>query len=434
VQRTAIQVEGLGKRYRIGETEPYKTLRDAIARAATGLVRRRHTTGAGEPGGEGNGPGSDFIWALRDVSLAVQEGEAVGLIGPNGAGKTTLLKLLSRITEPTEGSATIRGRVASLLEVGTGFHQELTGKENIYLNGAILGMKKTEIDRKFDEIVDFSEIREFIDTPVKRYSDGMRVRLGFAIAAHLEPEILLVDEVLAVGDAAFQRKCLGKMGEVTGEGRTILFVSHDMAAIQNLCGRAYALNHGRVFASGNVDDVISEYLESVSRPPAVSLADRTDRKGSGKARFVGMTISGAMNSHDTARCGSPTTFKIAYRGKAPLRNVEVEILFYNRVGTCVLMTGNSYVGRVFDEVPEQGTFSCHFDKFPLSPGVYHLRFWIGVNGVWADDISNAVTLHVVEGDFYGSGKLPPKGLSVFAVPHEWEVKAADDVSPEQASS
>ena len=428
-----IQTENLGKLYRIGERAPYETLRDAIANAVASRFRRPKGTPHGLPNADPNPGSNGYIWALRNVSLEVREGEAVGIIGPNGAGKSTLLKVLSRITEPTEGSARLHGRVSSLLEVGTGFHHELTGRENLYLNGAILGMRKSEIDRKFDEIVDFSEIREFIDTPVKRYSDGMRVRLGFAIAAHLEPEILLVDEVLAVGDASFQRKCLGKMGEVTGEGRTILFVSHDMAAIQNLCGRAYALNHGRVFASGEVDDVISKYLESVSRPPTISIADRTDRKGSGKVRVVGFSISGAVNSHDTVQCGSPATFRIAYRGTPPLRNVAVEILFYNRVGTCVLMTGNSYVGRDFDEAPGRGTFLCHFDKFPLSPGVYHLRFWCGVNGVDADDIRNALALHVIEGDFYGSGKLPPRNISIFAVPHEWDLEAAVDISQEQTT-
>jgi len=421
VQRPVIQVQGLGKRYRIGDREPYKTLRDAIARAATAPTRRRRETVAGVADENGNRSGSNHFWALRDVSLTIQEGEAVGLIGPNGAGKTTLLKLLSRITEPTEGSASIRGRVASLLEVGTGFHQELTGRENVYLNGAILGMRKAEIDRKFDEIVDFSEVREFIDTPVKRYSDGMRVRLGFAIAAHLEPEILLVDEVLAVGDVAFQRKCLGKMGDVTGEGRTILFVSHDMAAIQNLCSTAYALDHGRVFASGDVNDVISKYLESVSRPQATSIADRVDRRGTRKLQITGFSVSGSTNSPDTARCGALTKFIIAFEGTPPLRNVEINMLFYNQFGTCALTTGNDFVGRVFEEIPKRGTFVCRFDKFPLMPGIYHVRLACVVNGLVADDIKNAVTLQVVEGDYYGSGKLPPKGFGAVAVPHDWEV-------------
>lgn len=424
--RTAIEVQGLGKRYRIGQREPYKTLRDAITRAAVASVRKRDASVSATPNRDTTS--GHHVWALRDVSLKVTEGEAVGLIGPNGAGKTTLLKILSRITEPTEGSASIRGRIGSLLEVGTGFHQELTGRENIYLNGAILGMRKVEIDRKFEEIVEFSEVREFIDTPVKRFSDGMRVRLAFAIAAHLEPEILLIDEVLAVGDAAFQRKCLGKMGEVTGEGRTILFVSHDMAAIQALCGSAHALDHGRILASGDTSDVISRYLESTSRPQTVSIANRTDRKGNGRMRVLGFSISGAMNSHDTVQCGAPTTFEIAYQGTSPLRNVDIHMLFYNQFGTCVLLAGSSYTGKVFESLPERGTFLCRFDRFPLIRGIYHLRFASIVNGIIVDDIRNAATLQVVEGDYYGSGKLPPKGYGIFAVPHEWDLQ---DVPPIQ---
>ncbi|MGC8960577.1 MAG: ABC transporter ATP-binding protein, partial [Chloroflexia bacterium] len=241
----AIRVEGLSKRYRIGQREPYRALRDVLARGlaapfrATASVFRRS-------GPNGNGiRGENYIWALKDVSFEVKRGEVVGVIGRNGAGKTTLLKILSRITEPTEGYAEIHGRVGSLLEVGTGFHPELTGRENIYLNGAILGMKKAEIDKKFDEIVAFAEVEKFIDTPVKRYSSGMYVRLAFAVAAHLEPEILLVDEVLAVGDAAFQKKCLGKMGDVAKGGRTVLFVSHQMNSIRKLCDRCIWLDAGR---------------------------------------------------------------------------------------------------------------------------------------------------------------------------------------------
>ncbi len=247
----AIKVEGLGKRYRIGERVPYKALRDSIAglfRSPLKFLNR------------GDGKGDDYIWALRDVSFEIRHGEVVGIIGRNGAGKSTLLKILSRITEPTEGYAEIHGRVGSLLEVGTGFHPELTGRENIYLNGAILGMRKKEIDRKFDEIVAFAEVERFIDTPVKFYSSGMYVRLAFSVAAHLEPEILLVDEVLAVGDASFQKKCLGKMGDVAREGRTVLFVSHNMGAVARLCKRALWLDKGKIVKDGTADSVISQYL------------------------------------------------------------------------------------------------------------------------------------------------------------------------------
>jgi lipopolysaccharide transport system ATP-binding protein len=250
-----IQVEQLSKRYRIGgQTAAYGTLRDAVAsavRVSVDALRGRRPASTE----------TDF-WALRDVSFEVRHGQALGIIGPNGAGKSTLLKILSRITPPTLGRAIVRGRVGSLLEVGTGFHPELTGRENVYLNGAILGMSKRVIDRKFDEIVAFAGVEPFLDTPVKRYSSGMYMRLGFAIAAHLEPDILIVDEVLAVGDAAFQKKCLGKMGEVAQEGRTVLFVSHNLVAVQGLCDRVIRLEHGKVAAEGQPAGVVTEYLQA----------------------------------------------------------------------------------------------------------------------------------------------------------------------------
>jgi lipopolysaccharide transport system ATP-binding protein len=265
-----IRAENLGKRYQLGERERYLALRDILARAASAPARLftprkpSSTNGHHRNGNNGNGGGRNgdqsHIWALRDASFEIRQGEVVGLIGRNGAGKSTLLKILSRITKPTAGWAEIYGRVGSLLEVGTGFHPELTGFENIYLNGAILGMSKQEITRKFDEIVAFAEVEKFIDTPVKHYSSGMYVRLAFSVAAHLEPEILLVDEVLAVGDASFQKKCLGKMGQVSREGRTILFVSHNMAAVKALCSRAVLMKDGAVAASGSAGEVVDDYL------------------------------------------------------------------------------------------------------------------------------------------------------------------------------
>src|SRR5438093_2221386 len=256
----AIRVEGISKHYRIGaRQERYYTLRDtlteAVARPFQKLAAFFSRNGAGSPT-----PEASSIWALRDASFDVTRGEVVGIIGRNGAGKSTLLKILSRITEPTEGRAKIHGRVGSLLEVGTGFHPELTGRANIYLNGAILGMKKAEIDLKFDEIVAFAEVEQFIDTPVKHYSSGMYLRLAFAVAAHLEPEILIVDEVLAVGDAAFQKKCLGKMGDVAKEGRTVLFVGHNMEAVAKLTTRAVVLQRGLIAASGSIKNAVARYL------------------------------------------------------------------------------------------------------------------------------------------------------------------------------
>ena len=256
----AIRVDELSKQYRLGETRgafSYGSLRESLATAASGSWRRLR--GGGTPAGDRR---PTHIWALKDVSFSVAPGEVVGIIGRNGAGKSTLLKILSRITRPTEGSAEFRGRIGSLLEVGTGFHPELTGRDNVYLNGAILGMRRAEIARKFDAIVDFSGVREFIDTPVKRYSSGMYVRLAFSVAAHLEPEILVVDEVLAVGDAAFQRQCLGRMHEVSREGRTILFVSHNMPAITRLCSRALLFAAGRIVDDGPAEQVVAKYLSS----------------------------------------------------------------------------------------------------------------------------------------------------------------------------
>src|SRR5437667_12687586 len=273
----AIRVENLSKRYEIGAAKRrHDTLRDQLADGLKALFRNN-----GQPRQR-----KESIWALKDVSFEIKHGEVVGFIGRNGAGKSTLLKILSRITAPTAGHAEVRGRVGSLLEVGTGFHGELTGRENIYLNGAILGMKNAEIDRNFDAIVAFAEIDKFLDTPVKHYSSGMYVRLAFAVAAHLEPEILIVDEVLAVGDAAFQKKCLGKMGDVAKEGRTVLFVSHNMVAVTQLCRNAIHLQNGRVVDSGPAANVVNRYLASGQSDAAtVDLRDFPTRTGSGMVRF-----------------------------------------------------------------------------------------------------------------------------------------------------
>jgi len=318
---TAIRVENLSKRYRIGQREPYRALRDILARGLSTPFRaaasafRRPAAGAAANPHQHDNHANNHIWALKDVSFEVKQGEVVGIIGRNGSGKSTLLKILSRITEPTEGYAEVRGRVGSLLEVGTGFHPELTGRENIYLNGAILGMKKAEIDHKFDEIVEFAEIEKFIDTPVKYYSSGMYVRLAFAVAAHLEPEILLVDEVLAVGDAAFQKKCLGKMGDVAREGRTVLFVSHNMGAVRSLCSRSILLDGGKLIIDGPTEHTLTSYLMSTATDlPASVDTSRLPRPSNITSSALRITRVRIVNGTKRAivYCGEPFELELEF--------------------------------------------------------------------------------------------------------------------------
>jgi lipopolysaccharide transport system ATP-binding protein len=417
----AIRVEHLSKLYRLGSRERYKTLRDTLIDTMTAPLRAISRLHSGDYGQHS----ANFIWALKDVSFEVKRGEVIGIIGRNGAGKSTLLKILSHITEPTEGCAKIQGRVASLLEIGTGFHPELTGRENIYLNGAILGMKKLEIARRFDEIVAFAEIEKFLDTPVKHYSSGMYVRLAFAVAAHLEPEILLVDEVLAVGDAVFQKKCLGRMSNVAREGRTVLFVSHNMAAVQNLCNVAYLIDHGRVAASGNVSHIVGQYLQASSDAQEgdknVALLAKKDRQGDGRLRFVEFSVQSPTYANATVVCGEPTSFVIKYQGTAPLRNVHVAIGLYTLLGDGIIYLSNDLTGKRFDNLPAAGSLVSRFKKFPLLPGTYVVNLYSTVNGILADWVIDATRLYVVEGDYFGTGKLPPKGYGGVVVDHEWDV-------------
>ena len=315
----AIEVRGVGKAYRLGMADTATTLREALVQAVRGEGAAADAGGA-----------HSLLWALRNVSFDVAAGETVGIIGRNGAGKSTLLKLLSRITWPTEGEIRLYGRIGSLLEVGTGFHPELTGRENIFLNGTILGMRRGEIARRFDEIVAFAEIERFLDTPVKRYSSGMYVRLAFAVAAHLDPEILVVDEVLAVGDAAFQRKCLGKMGEVAREqGRAVLFVSHNMMAIGALCSRGILIEQGRVTADGPAGAVVQQYLRSLEQLVAAPLTDRKDRRGTGALRFESLTVRNATAGGGLVRSGDDVQLVLRYQsGERELTNVHVDMVIH----------------------------------------------------------------------------------------------------------
>ncbi|MGB3905742.1 MAG: ABC transporter ATP-binding protein [Anaerolineae bacterium] len=420
----AIRVEGLGKRYRIGgPQERYKTLRDTITDVAVAPVRRLRRLG--QPA-----PPEEIIWALKDVSFEVKHGEVLGIIGRNGAGKTTLLKVLSRITEPTEGYAELHGRVGSLLEVGTGFHPELTGRENIYLNGAILGMKRAEIDARFDEIVAFAEIEKFLDTPVKRYSSGMHVRLAFAVAAHLEPEILLVDEVLAVGDVAFQKKCLGKMGDVAKEGRTVLFVSHNMAAVENLCQRGLLVDQGRVSYIGSQTGAIAQYLKSLSGS-VLSLREREDRQGSGELRVVGIEIRDIDgNVLDTVASGQDVDVYLHFETAAGFDRSRViaSLMLKTQISVPVFLHHNRLTQNEFGELPRSGAFVCRLQGLPLPPSTYRVGYSIIADAQYLDRISDATGLTVVEGDFFGSGEVPPITHGVCLVKGSWRLVFNSSVS------
>jgi lipopolysaccharide transport system ATP-binding protein len=417
----AIRAERLGKAYRIRQMPGvgrYRTLQEELI----GLLRWPFARGR-------SGERQTVLWALRDVSFVIEQGEVVGLIGRNGAGKSTLLKLLARITTPTCGEADVYGRVGSLLEVGTGFHPELTGRENVFLNGAILGMRRREIARRFDEIVAFAEVEPFLDTPVKRYSSGMYMRLAFAVAAHLDTEILVVDEVLAVGDAAFQRKCLGKMEDVARAGRTVLFVSHNLAAIQRLCTKAYFLEQGQIRAAGIPQEVVHRYLDFVSETPRADLADRVDRQGSGKLRFLDCQLAGGAESLGVPVCGAPATVILRYQGQPPLRNVHISVGLYTPTGEGALYLSNDFSPVVFDHLPASGTVHCRLDRLPLMPGSYVVNLYCTVNGLLADWVIDAVRFEVGEGDFFGTGKLPPPGYGSVLVPQAWEIVEADGEAP-----
>ncbi len=399
----AIRVENLGKRYRIGRARQLHGttsaslsagLRDALIDRVTRLkVGRSKVTGSTPLANPSPGSGlalqpsnlqpfdklragsSTEFWALRDVSFEVKQGEVLGIIGRNGAGKSTLLKILSRITDPTEGWAEINGRVGSLLEVGTGFHPELTGRENIYLNGAILGMKRGEIDRRFDEIVAFSEVEKFLDTPVKRYSSGMYVRLAFAVAAHLEPEILLVDEVLAVGDAAFQKKCLGKMGDVAKQGRTVLFVSHNMAAVRTLCSRSLYLSSGSMLLDADSETVVSHYLAQDTAASALIAWDIQTAPRSAELRFLKAFITNdGGEPSPSVDCRCPFFIVAEYEVLRPVEGVRIGFMLQNLMG--VVITGSSDWGVWSQESREPGHYvsRCLFPGYTLNAGTYSVLF------------------------------------------------------------
>lgn len=398
----AIRVEGLGKQFRVGRlVKRHNTLRDTLAAgvgAGFGLARSAFS-------GRREDPDRDLIWALRDVNFAVPRGQAVGIIGSNGAGKSTLLKILSRITEPTEGRAEIHGRVGSLLEVGTGFHSELTGRENTYLSGAILGMRRAEIDRKFDEIVAFAGVDRFIDTPVKHYSSGMSLRLAFAVAAHLEPEILIVDEVLAVGDAEFQAKCLGKMEEVTHrEGRTVFFVSHNMSAIRTLCDRCMLLRGGRIAESGQPADVIRAYLEmgsSRSLPETWVDLGQVLRRGEGTCHFKRVRYTGGdANAGFSPTPSGPLRLDLEIEADVETEIGSLSVRLSDRNRTLLVNADSRSRGDVIRLARGMNQVEFTLHALHLNSGSYNLNLRLANReGILLDEVWNAADVEVV---------LPPR--------------------------
>ena len=418
----AIRVEGLGKQYRIGaRQERYRTFRDAFTNTLTTPFKRARALLQGQAYGAADL--NESIWALKDVSLDIQQGEVIGVIGRNGAGKSTLLKILSNITEPTEGSAHIFGRVGSLLEVGTGFHPELTGRENVYLNGAILGMKREEINRKFDEIVAYAEVEKFIDTPVKHYSSGMGLRLGFAVAAHLETEILVVDEVLAVGDAAFQKKCLGKMGEVAGQGRTILFVSHNMDAIANICSKTCVFEQGKIIFNGSTGEAISHYYDLVlGRKDGAEthvVYESSPGESEEGTRITRIELLDANKQPTTMiYTWDDVIFRLFYHSNEDIQygSIVFEIRDYKDQRLIVLDSGVNVPiqkGAHFVE--------CFIPHLPLVSGDFVIGAGISVsNSRWIWRNPHIGSLQVLGKDVFGLGRPPTASRMMFAVEHQWK--------------
>ena len=420
-----LQIEHLSKEYVLTrDSFEQSGVRAGLARKWASLRRSGRSNGRDE-----NSPES--FWALKDISFNVNEGDVVGIIGRNGAGKSTLLKIVSRITDPTDGRVVVRARMASLLEVGTGFHPELTGRENIFLNGAILGMRKAEIVSQFDEIVAFAELEKFLDTPVKHYSSGMHVRLGFAVAAHLNREILIVDEVLAVGDMAFQKKCLGKMSEVSRVGRTVLFVSHNMAAVENLCRRGIVLNGGKIAFEGTAKEAVLDYLGRVSGSRdstghIVDLTTASDR------RFARLPLLKRLEFYsddnrplaNDLQIGARLQVRIHFDLPELTENFNVGLGFDNSYGQRVFTAQSQFQpGRGAHARVGPQAYTCDIPSLTLTPGEYSLRIWLEINDTEADLINDAVRIRVIESDYYGTGKVPWNGA--FVLKHRWSKQSAN---------
>jgi lipopolysaccharide transport system ATP-binding protein len=429
VSGTAIRARGLSKRYTIGARQArYQTFRESLTEALTAPFRHAGAALAGvfgrRPDAGGDGP--DHLWALSEVSFEIGVGEVIGVIGRNGAGKSTLLKILARITEPTAGEVEIFGRVGSLLEVGTGFHPELTGRENIYLNGAILGMRRREIQRKFDEIVAFSEVERFIDTPMKHYSSGMYMRLAFAVAAHLEPDVLLVDEVLAVGDAAFQRKCLGKMGQVAREGRTVLFVSHNLGAIRSLCERALWLDRGRLRMEGGSEAVLAGYLGDLSAGAREAGIERLPRVAGGRhVRLVDLELlDGQGQPARSFHFGRPLVMRFHFRVLEPGRGYfGIEWTICAATGERALYGSSSPQGTLLvSPTGDTGCIECRIESLPLTTGAYAVNCLLSIpHQERLDEVEGVGAFDVVTCDAFGTGFNVDHRSGLTTVASRWTI-------------
>jgi lipopolysaccharide transport system ATP-binding protein len=421
-----IRAEHLSKHYRLGVINHGMLYRDLQSWWAKLRGRPDPNARVGKWSRDSRRVEGDLFRALEDVSFEVRRGEILGIIGANGAGKSTLLKVLSRITAPTGGRVRLVGRVASLLEVGTGFHPELTGRENIYLNGAILGMSRAEVARKFDEIVDFAEIRDFVDTPVKRYSSGMYVRLAFSVAAHLESEILLVDEVLAVGDLSFQKKCIGKMEGVGASGRTILFVSHNMATIENLCTRALVLKDGRVDFQGDVNTGIRHYHTYFEETGGSNL-ESAKRMGDGRLRITEAWLADRRDNRLTIlRSGDLIKLNIRLEPMAgSCQNVIISAGIVTLADEGVLHLSTETGGLVIERLDRPTIFTCTLPKLPLRGGYYTFNFFVSSNGIIADFLLDAFRFQIEDADYYGTGKLPTTGYPFFLADFSWSKSEID---------
>ncbi len=420
-----ITVENLSKRYTLGALQQETQLRDMLVNALRAPFRRR--------------PPKEILWALKDVSFKVEEGEVVGIIGRNGAGKSTLLKILSKITYPTSGRVRTRGRVASLLEVGTGFHEELTGRENIFLNGSILGMKKREVDKKLAAIVEFSGVERFIDTPIKRYSSGMRLRLGFAVAAHLEPDVLIVDEVLAVGDAAFQKKCLSAMQDLRGGGRTVLFVSHNMAAVENLCSRGIWIANGQLHMDGPTHEVIEAYMASFASADNAGGEITTDaRRGSGEIRFTRVEFLSQTGEPQTVtRSGKGIIIRFHYNARVAVERPSFGFRLLTDMGTVVTDSSTWLHGMDIPHVPAgEGYVDLQIDMLNLLPGRYFLSLWLEslLQQRLFDSVENAIHLDIEESPVYNSSRRIDNRYGIVYFPQRWKLEGIGSGAAVEVSS